>query len=384
MIKQCLAAATMMAAMGSTALAEEGIGGPWAGPDAEKQLQRGQELLQQMQAQLEGMPRNIELQFETRKEKAAYLGLTTSPPNATLREQLKLPKGIGLVVAFLDKDAPAAAAGLAQHDVLTKLDDQWLVNLPQLATLVRMHKPGDTVKLTYIRAGETKTVDVKLVEKEVPVLEEEGGMRFNGLPPGFPGLPGQRGELTIPPLELRGAPPWIPAGQASVKIENGVVTRTLTDGNQTLVLKVDKDGTRTLSVENVKDHEVLFSGPIDTEEQRKKLPAGVADKLKGLENDQVGGVRVQIGGGNALGGPGIMILGDGGGKVRGAMSLARSDGQHTLKLDIDQDGNKHLLAKGKDGTVIYDGPINTAEERKKVPEDVLKKVEKMEGKARGE
>src|SRR5205085_591288 len=40
------------------------------------------------------------------------------------------------------------------------------------AVLVRTFKPGDEVKLSLIRAGKPQTVSAKLVEKELPVLDD--------------------------------------------------------------------------------------------------------------------------------------------------------------------------------------------------------------------
>ncbi len=49
-------------------------------------------------------------------------------------------------------DSPAAAT-LKKNDVLTKLDDQLLIEQRQLSVLIRNHKDGDEVTLTYIRGG---------------------------------------------------------------------------------------------------------------------------------------------------------------------------------------------------------------------------------------
>src|SRR5258708_1330287 len=80
---------------------------------------------------------------EGKTEKAAFLGVSGSPVMPALREQLKLPKGVGLIVEHVEPKSPAEAAGIKQYDVLHKIGDQLLVNAHQLAVLVRMHKPGE-------------------------------------------------------------------------------------------------------------------------------------------------------------------------------------------------------------------------------------------------
>lgn len=136
-------------------------------------------------------------------EKGAWLGLGASSPEAVVRKQLKLPAGTGLVVDTVVPDSPAGKAGLQKYDVLTKLDDQLLVNVQQLSVLVRAHKPGDDVKLTLVREGQLTTVTAKLVEKDLEPLEEAGA------PPhadGFPPHPEGR-EFRMRPMPPGGMPP---------------------------------------------------------------------------------------------------------------------------------------------------------------------------------
>src|SRR5262245_19618935 len=90
------------------------------------------------QAQGQHQPFQWRAQAEVKKEKAAFLGVVAVPVAPATREQIKLPKGIGLSVESVEKDSPAAQAGIMQYDVLQKLDDQWLVNGHQLAVVVRM------------------------------------------------------------------------------------------------------------------------------------------------------------------------------------------------------------------------------------------------------
>ena len=53
--------------------------------------------------------------------------------------------GVGLLVNHVVPGSPAKLAGIEKHDVLHRLDDQYLINPPQLAVLIRTREPGDTV-----------------------------------------------------------------------------------------------------------------------------------------------------------------------------------------------------------------------------------------------
>jgi membrane-associated protease RseP (regulator of RpoE activity) len=105
-------------------------------------------------------------------EKAAYLGVASSPATPVLRRQLKLAEGVGLVVDYVEPGSPAQAAGLQPYDVAVRLNDQILVNPPQLAVLVRTFEPGDVVTLTVIREGKSTPVNVKLAERNVKPIGE--------------------------------------------------------------------------------------------------------------------------------------------------------------------------------------------------------------------
>ena len=56
----------------------------------------------------------------------------------------------------------AADAGLQRGDVITKLDDTEIESGDDLSGVIDGKKPGDTMKVTYVRDGESHTVTVTL------------------------------------------------------------------------------------------------------------------------------------------------------------------------------------------------------------------------------
>ena len=238
-----------------------------------------------------------------RTEKGSYLGVAASTAPRALRHQVELPKGVGLVVDAVAPDSPAAEAGLKPDDLLHKLNDQVLVNPQQLAVLVRTFKPGETLKLTVIRAGKPAELSAKLAEKDLRPLEE---MRLGGDPFGNPLAegwgpfannrePGPELERLLETMRQRrdqpdrgplgggagggagggGGDPANPFPPGLLLNENfalswddGVVSMSIAaaGGKKTLVAK-DKAGKE------------LYNGPIDTEEQRNALPPEVKERL---------------------------------------------------------------------------------------------------------
>jgi S1-C subfamily serine protease len=57
---------------------------------------------------------------------------------------------------------PAAAAGVQEGDIVTKLDDQTVDTLHPLDAILSHYSPGDTITLTILRDGQTITVKVTL------------------------------------------------------------------------------------------------------------------------------------------------------------------------------------------------------------------------------
>ncbi len=111
--------------------------------------------------------RKREHQGDHALEMKPFVGVMTRGVEAELRAQTRLQDGFGLLVIEVMPDSPASVAGIKVHDILTQFDDQKLVNMEQLMTLVRSHKKGDVVSFALISGGESKTVKVTLGEHEV-------------------------------------------------------------------------------------------------------------------------------------------------------------------------------------------------------------------------
>lgn len=101
----------------------------------------------------------------------AWLGLIVAKPDeATTVHVPSIPPGIGFVVKSIDPAGPAQAAGLLELDLLCKFRDQMLVNEAQLATLLRLEKPGAEVVISGFRGG--KPMEVKLKLGQAPLLNK--------------------------------------------------------------------------------------------------------------------------------------------------------------------------------------------------------------------
>jgi putative serine protease PepD len=89
-----------------------------------------------------------------------YFGASTIPITAAVAKQFGAPAG--LYVAAVSSGGPAANAGLMIGDVITEVDGKPATGPDSvyLATLTK--KPGDQVRITYVRAGKSAQTTVTL------------------------------------------------------------------------------------------------------------------------------------------------------------------------------------------------------------------------------
>lgn len=245
-------------------------------------------------------------------EKVAYLGVETMPVDPTVAAQLGLPRGTGVVIRRVADGSPAAGV-LQPHDILTRLDDQILVNMAQLTVLVRNHQAGDEVKLTYLRGGKEAAAKVKLAEREVPKLAWEaaagspavqffghagpfssGAVGFSHALPATPVLPpSEAGDV----MRVIGGdrPNWFAHPRVHV-MRRGGMGSTILDlaaGNfvfsdETGSVEVSAaGGKRELTVKD-KDGKVTFQGPINSPEEHAKLPPEVKDRIEAIGGAEIG------------------------------------------------------------------------------------------------
>ena len=183
------------------------------------------------------------------------------------------------MVNFVDEAGPSKDA-VKVHDVLQKLDDQVLVNGDQLVTLVRMRKPGDTLRLTVLREAAPVTVEVKLAEKELPPLHSYLGRGAGDAPVEATGnavAPSGPGTAWLNFYTDKGTNDY--ANIVATAVAPGPTT--FDDGEHVLQIRLQGAVGRLVVTEKATGSK-LFEGPIGSEEQWKAVPEPVRRKLEGL------------------------------------------------------------------------------------------------------
>ena len=249
-----------------------------------------------------------------------FLGVETSQVPTVVSEQLGLSKGLGLVVEYVLPDSPAAAAGIQQNDILKMLNDQILIEPSQLRKLLQTFSDGTDVTLTVLRKGQEQKVTVKLTKKEKPQrhswapgdkhdshwdFDDTGdlGEQMQGLKEQLQEqLGAQRGMIreTVTKAHEAARRAREDARRAAREIrmlskDNGTLKATRIDlGKAQIVFSDDKGEMKVENVDGKKivtakdpQGKLLFSGPVETKEDRDKMPADVRERYQKLQQDDL-------------------------------------------------------------------------------------------------
>jgi S1-C subfamily serine protease len=108
----------------------------------------------------------------------AYLGVSIATIPDSVAARLGIPAGVELT--DVRSGTPAAQAGLQPAtatrtvsgqdyptggDVVTAIDGHAVADATALEAAIDSKRPGDSISITYVRDGKTKTVDVKLATR---------------------------------------------------------------------------------------------------------------------------------------------------------------------------------------------------------------------------
>jgi S1-C subfamily serine protease len=259
----------------------------------------------------------------------------TSPVSGALGAQLGLAEGFGLLVDEVVGDSPAGKAGLQRNDVLKLLNDQQLVDPNQLAALVRAAGKNADVSLTFFRAGKEQKINVQVGERLMADRR-----------PFLPNMDEIRRDLQD----------W--DGSFRDKL------RPLQDR-----MREFNDRMRAFQDRMREWQKAPNAGPAPVPPQPPELPSAPSGPkaVDILRETRPGGASeiTAISGGKATTWN----------TARARVFYSDENGEITVSS---ADGKRTLVAKSKDGKVEFEGPIDSDEQRRALPEHLRKRLEKLD------
>ncbi len=92
-----------------------------------------------------------------------YLGVQIQPVTPELADSLGLKEPKGALIAETQPGTPAADAGLKPGDTIIAVNGEAMATPRDVTRHVSQIKPGDSAKITYLRAGKEQIATIKLV-----------------------------------------------------------------------------------------------------------------------------------------------------------------------------------------------------------------------------
>jgi hypothetical protein len=212
-----------------------------------------------------------------------YLGVALTELCPEVRAQTSLKDGEGLMITRVAPDSPAAALGLAHYDILTRLDDQWIMSPAQFVTLVENAGPGKEVEITYFRRGVAVKARVRLgsmsarpapTQPAVLLPEEMLASIIRSL---------RDNPVLLEPIHrlLQGGP--FPSGadpfEGDVLKQGSRITQLDPAGEIELTIVGKKETLRAWDPGG----KLIFDGPCATEKEIEALPVELKERLQHLK-----------------------------------------------------------------------------------------------------
>ncbi|HEY2808809.1 MAG TPA: DegQ family serine endoprotease [Steroidobacteraceae bacterium] len=162
--------------------------------------------------------RNVEEQLvKTGHVVRGRIGVTIQDVNAQLAESFGLDRPHGALVSSVDKDGPAARAGVIAGDVILSVAGHPIERFGELSGQIATMKPGQEAALAVWRGGKQQTISVKieeLQEKQTQVAQRSTPKEKN------PSEQASALGLTVRPLE--------PAEKARVDTQGSLLIEEVT------------------------------------------------------------------------------------------------------------------------------------------------------------
>jgi serine protease Do len=191
----------------------------------------------------------------------AVMGINIRELTSDLAKNEKLENVSGVFVATVAPGSAAEKAGIKAKDVIVKIDDTDIASPAQLQETVAEHRPGDNIKISYIRNGRENNTSVLLknIDGTTAIVREGTGESVFGSKL-VPLSPSEKKEYTID----SGAK-VADVGDGKLKdlgIKNGTIISTINgkrENSAADIREATSDGEILSSIDGIQPNGTYFS-----------------------------------------------------------------------------------------------------------------------------
>ena len=262
----------------------------------------------------------------------AYIGIATVPVSKTLAEQLGLQPGMGLAVDSVDPQGPGV--GLLQpQDVVRELEGQVLFNRHQFSGILRTYAPGQTVVLKISRQTVLHSVEIKLGSRPGNISAHPYW--------------GSRHRLNLP---IPGADLTVTNWSEPLRLDESSINEILAHIQHSHEERIPERPVEARSMDafmgdiREKLESVQWKPPLSPKAYRRARKIVTTNELYfGADSDV----------------------------------LSISDEKMSAKMTVGDQGS-YLIVEDTAGNIVFEGPVNTREERMNIPGQAYKYMDHLE------
>jgi S1-C subfamily serine protease len=103
---------------------------------------------------------------EYKEVQRGFTGIDIKDIDGNTAQRLKLNNNHGVIVDYVLPEGPAEQSGIRSGDVVLKINDKDIDSKANFDEQIAYHRPGDKIKVLYLRNGKQESTIITLLNKE--------------------------------------------------------------------------------------------------------------------------------------------------------------------------------------------------------------------------